>query len=320
MDKEDLNAVIPLLSEQYDPEWQKKLVALVSRLSRHSDLEIIGKLASYPQILTIVDRCQDKDKLGPLFVGMNHSFFLEVLMNATPDQLAILKHESITEPIQHHLTLLIHEFLLIFASAEAQLKALENEIAGIDLKQISGHEILEYREKIKHFELYHHHLLEKINRCLAIAWNTNRQDLIEKFNVIKDQCQKVLKYLIGQPKTDSEQSVGLYGSLEKLLDSVYADPDHPESVESLKDSEPAIEALVKLSVWYLQDYWEIGLLPAVQTREELSRPEIREKLFHDVENNLSKLGLHRVMDLKEANIYSKKTLIDYIYENRQKIL
>ena len=95
----------------------------------------------------------------------------------------------------------------------------------------------------------------------------------------------------------------------------------------MKDDEPAVEGLVKFSVWYLKDYWELGLLPGVEKQADLDidmekhteaeRAEYREKLFTLARDTLDQVGLSTVGDLKNAFIFSKQTLQEYI--NQKKI-
>lgn len=135
--------------------------------------------------------------------------------------------------------------------------------------------------------------------------------------------------MVGIPRCNGAQATGLFALLEQKLNAVYGNPLDPNDIEALDNSDPAIDALVKFSVWYLRDYWEIGLLPMVKNERDLdlssrryserNRAEHREKLFVMVQENLERLGLDKVKDLKKARIYSRETLQDFI-RARQNLL
>src|SRR5262249_20909592 len=95
----------------------------------------------------------------------------------------------------------------------------------------------------------------------------------------------------------------------------------PNDASSVNDDEPALEALVKLSLWYPQDYWQVGLLPQVTDPQLFERegeisPEQRqallERLLEMARANLEKVGLHTAKDLKLAGICSQATLQEYL--------
>ena len=219
---------------------------------------------------------------------------------------------------------------------ESTIKKLEEEIDSFDqrldlikVEELSRIAILELNKQIDKFSIDFNALHERANKALAIAWNTNRLDLIESFSKVKDSCQKYTAYGIGEPKTLRAAATGLYGKLDQSLFAVFGDPKDPSDLEALKETEPAMEALVKFSVWYLKDYWEMGLLPSVTNQEDLDlnmeqhteteRAAYREKLFNEVKKNLQKIGLFSVSDLKKAHIFSKKTLHEYIEENLKSV-
>ena len=91
---------------------------------------------------------------------------------------------------------------------------------------------------------------------------------------------------------------------------------------ALKDSDAAIEGLTRLSVWYLKDYWELGLLPSIDVPAKLNLDPHRFseeecKQYHQhlltlVQDLLNKLNIGTVGALKKARIYSKPLLKAYI--------
>ena len=88
-----------------------------------------------------------------------------------------------------------------------------------------------------------------------------------------------------------------------------------ETIEALHDEDPACDALVKFSVWYLQDYFELGLLPEVTNEAELDRDPQRYREL--ARQRLHRLGLKTVGDLKRAGIFSRATLAEHVKQHKE---
>lgn len=334
MSSEQLGTVISKIGEKSDPDWKSKTCAIITGLTDIQQLEVAAKYLNLSQILEILENSQNWDsglkqsKLPSLFVGMPHQLFSEMLGNTSQQHLDVLKYESITEPLQHHLMLFIHQATNKINEFSDSLAILEKEIQQVDLEEITHQEINKIRTKIEEIRHQFLFLLEKINRCLAIAWNTNRPDLVDKVSSLKEYCQRAYLF-IGVPGSVLVKTSGLYEILDQRLNNIFGNPNNPQDIEALSDDEPIIEALTKFSVWYIQHYWEIGLLPSIHTQNELDldpknhsekeRLTYREKLFSEVEANLHRLGLMTLKDLKVREIYSKRGLINFIQENKQKM-
>lgn len=331
MDKSQIRAVIHKINETNDVNWRKKTKAAIIGLAERPLLEAAGIALTIPQIFELLDSTlciEDKNhwKLSPILVGMSHDTFSKFLLFGTEKEISILKHESVTEPVQHHLTLLSHELANGIKDHEIRLFSISREIDLLNINELGRNEAQEMANRIDELSLSFHHLLEKTNIVLALAWNSNRLDLIESLNTTKDHCNKSLIYAIGNKHVTNSQ--GLYTALNQRLFRVYSDPLHPETVESLREEEPAIEGLSKLEVWYLRDYLDLGLLPGIHKPEELDldlskhteaeRMEHRERLFALARKTLEKLGLKTVNNLKDANIFSKKTLKEFIEQELSK--
>lgn len=293
------------------------------------ELQAAGQVLSLPQILELLNNPSEFRQISPIFVGISYLKFMEILEFASAKQLDTLKQESINEPVQHHLANFCHAMNNILTEKFHTAEQLENRIKELIVEDIGEDDYLDLREQIKELSNWVEHSVFLTNRALLVAWNTNRIDLIEKLNAIKEGCHKFATYLVGRPDSPKSAANGLYAILESQLNSVYGNPDNPEDVEALQDNEPAVDALVKFSVWYLNDYWNIGLLPNIKSADELDlgsknfgereRNEHREKLFNTVQFNLKKIGLASVKDLKQAHIFSKKTLLDYIKKHQHLI-
>lgn len=327
MSHEQISKVFSLLNSDRDPNWEKKIKSAIAGLSDPHQLEPIGRSLNLKQILQILKSIakEDYEKLSPILVGMPPFAFSQLLTQTSPEEFEILKQEAIAEPIQHHLTVFTHELFNVLNELNSTLELLETSIEMLDPSRYGQNEIDILMQAIDQSRKVLVDIVGKTNKALAIAWNTTRTDLIEKLSYIKETSQRYQGSIVGNPRTDTSEQSGLYLKLEERLHAIYGDPNDPNDTEALQDDEPAIEALVKFSVWYLQDYWEIGLLPAIarpldldldkESHSERERTEYRANLFKEVQDTLHKLGLDTVKDLKNACIFSRKALKDFISQS-----
>jgi hypothetical protein len=332
MNVDQISSVLSILNESCDSNWREKTRAAIFGISDKPKLEAAGKVLTLNQILEFLEEISNNSneqrwKLSPLLVGLSHNVFSQLLVTASRNQVQILKHESFTEPVQHHLTILSHELNAFLYDLNTELEAFEQHLQTLNLSEITSDEIAKIINGIDYFFEKHLGVLNKANKALAIAWNTNRADIIEGLNVIKEKCQKVLTYRIGK-KDSIDTKDGLHTLLIEHLNQIYGNPSDPHNVEALQAGEPAIEAIAKFSIWYLEDYWEIGLFPHIKERKEIETLEskddinsnnIKEKLFKSAQQNLKNLGLFTVEDLKRSYIYSKKGLKEFILKNQNLI-
>lgn len=320
-------ALVGVLSPAYDKEWRPKLSALIESLKDYKALETVGKGLIFEQALELLNQFQkllrnENWKFSPLIVGMSHGVFTEMLIAAKPEEMQTLKEEVITEPVQHQMTLLTHEVTKQIPAFSQELENLEKSIRSINARDMSHREMLTYSNAIQQGAEFYEETLNKINKLLALAWNTNRSDLIEKLSHAKEMSLRILNNYVGHPRTLSCPPTGLFDLLDGHLNLVYGNPEDPLDIEAVDDDEPALEALSKFSIWYLHDYWNIGLLPHIvdpqlfepvageQTFQE--RQNLKEKLMVRVKKNLNKIGLKNAKDLKQAGIFSKHSLQEYI--------
>lgn len=328
---EQVAAALVGVSEKIDADWQKKTWSIITGLAQRPLLEAAGASISAMQAIEIIETASRLNhlKLLPILVGMPHSIFREILAHATNQQLRILKLESVSEPVQHHLLLFIHETTKILLNYSKDIEKLELDLNEIDILGFGRKDLEKVKKRIEQTSHEYKKILEVTNKALSIAWNTNRSDLIEKLSAIKESCQKNISYVIGHSSNQEFNSTGLFSKLEDRLALVYGNPYNPQDIEALEDDAPAIEAIAKFSIWYVQDYWEIGLLPQVLSQDKLDldtqnhtereRAEYREFLFSQAQANLAKLGLITVRNLKDRQIFSKQTLQEYIQTNKEKL-
>lgn len=305
------------------------LESIVAKLENRRQLEAVGKTLNSEQFLDLLDsnldgHSKDHWKISPLLVGLPHGVFLSLLTEANDTQFTILQHDSVTEPIQHHLTSLTHEIRERIEEIAHQMHQVESRIVTVDLEEISRREIAELCLRIEDVGALFEQVIDIINRALSLAWNANRTDLIEALTIEKESCQRILAIGVGHPRKGNRRPTGLFSVLDQRLSNIYGNPLDARDIDAVKDDEPAMEALVKLSIWYLKDYWELGLLPNIKKAEDLDlnmathteedRQEFRERLFKDAQKNLENYGLLTVKDLKENMIYSRRILQKFIRE------
>lgn len=326
LSQEQVVAILHLLTEDRDPLWSEKTQALVNGISDLHQLEVVGNALSPQQAISLFEQYSHLPetqcaKLLPLLVGMSHEVFCHLLRRALPHQLNVLKKESITEPVQHHLNLLANEMIVYTNDLWNAIDAIELELLQQNVPSIGFAELTLLTTRNEQLANGCLQAMKKLDKALAIAWNTDRVDLIEKLSKIKEQCQRSLLIGIGHPRTDSEPATGLYETLEKSLYTIYGDAADPKDIQALHDEDPAIDALIKFSIWYLQDYVELGLIPEIEHAEQLTfkgdqsdeeHLSYTKKLFQAARQSLEQIGLATVGDLKRAGIFSEKTLREYI--------
>lgn len=291
--------------------------------NENSSLEILGKALTPQEFIDILAHLESNNlptsKLASLLVGLPSGVFAEALFSAPQKILAPLKGEGLMEPLEHHLTLFTHECMNRVQKCQEQTDALYEEINRLDIQRISSEIFDTFQTKFQIIIGAYYSILEAINKGLSIIWNAGRIDLIEKLMTLKETIHFELKMPL---KGESRQTAGMLPLyLEERLGKVYASANDSFSVQ-LQDDDLASDGLAKLSVWYLKDYWELGLLPSIKNIEVIDKThsEANEKanlhqqqeLYNLVQSNLKRIGIHTVGDLKKARIYSKEALKKYI--------
>ena len=321
--------VLPAISEEKDIEWSQKTLILLSSILNIRWLESVGKVLTPMQSREMLEFCLNQDKshqwkLSPLVVGMSHENFAQLLMLATDEQLQLLKHEGMAEPLQFQLRTLSHDLLYTIERDCNEAHALEQEILALNFSEIDSNAYQTILRKIEKIGSHLENLTRVINRALEISWHTNRIDLIEKLSLDKELTQKTMFAVIGNPRGAASSPTGLYDFLEKKLGECFG---HSSQPDALKDEDAPLEALGKFNLWHLEDYWEYGLLPKVTKLDALHldpgqyAEEVCEnhkiKLIQEVQKNLEALGLLSVRDFKLKGIWSRKMLKEYIKEHQR---
>lgn len=331
LSSDQLAALVPLaISSLGEQTWKEKLHHLFTYLPSNVPNQNFGRALSSEQILEILHfvkngkkEAHNLQKLSSLFMGVSPNVFHDILVQANTAELSFLREEAITESVQHNLSLIVNELHKRFIGLCDELATKGLEIEGTDLQTIGKDEIASFYESVKNYQEGGDSILFLTGRALSIAWNSNRVDLIQELGRIKELCQKCMNESVGKTGIAELAPTGLFHLLNKKVDRLFSDMDTNGNLTLMKNTTPALEALVKLSVWYIQDYCDVGLLPQVKpvndmnTAQENEDLKKREQLFIAAEKNLNKMGLHTLADIKSAQIYSKKALVEYIADSKK---
>lgn len=325
---QEIALVTQIFADQAISNWHEKNNALYLGASKREQAEAIGKSASLPQIDLMLQatgelEIEDRWRLAALLVGLSHENFCYLLKESTPLTLQILQHQSQSESLQYHLSLIIHEMERQDEEINLELENIQNEIRDLDPKNIDTNKLQSIFFQIEEIA---EKLIEECslaNQSLSLAWNTGREDLIEQLTKQKESASRLLSIGIGRPRTKVTEPSGIFATIEAHLGQIF------ESAE-FKDDAPSVEALTRWSIWYLRDYWELGLLPDIKEKSALrisskkhSKEEClshRQTLMETVRRNLDHLGLQTVADLKRNQIFSKELLKEFIKKNSLPVL
>ena len=305
------------------PNWKEKNNALYLGVSKREQAEAIGKNATPAQVnLMILSTAEleieDRWRLAALLVGLSHEDFCYLLRTPTPLTLQILQHQSQSESLQYHIALIIHKLESQDNEINLELEALQKEIQALNPQNVDRSELQNIFFQIEEIAEKLVETCALTNQSLSLAWNTGREDLIEQLTKQKESASRFLLSGIGRPRTKVTEPSGIFSIIDTHLGQIF------ESAE-LSDDAPTIEALTRWSVWYLRDYWELGLLPEIQKKGDLrlsskkhSKEEClthRQTMMETVRKNLEHLGLKTVADLKRNQIFSKELLKEFIEKN-----
>lgn len=319
----ELISSLPLLDLQIALEAQNKLDAIFQYINTTASLEELGKALTPNLFISflnfVIDRPEDHKLLNPLLIGLSPQIFSTSLHYLQRKHLEILKLEGVHEPLCYQLTQFIHEGkdLKNEMNKEAELYNLAilstnpTELIDSSLHSLT-HQIELMKNRLVNY-------LERASTALAIVWHTDRIDLIEKLSAMNEFIQHQLIHLIGHPPFDSLAPTGLYLSLEKALSSIFS---------QLLDDDSAIEGMTRLGIWELKDYWEMGLLSSLERAPEnltsstdgkgAVKPwDNHQDLILFVQQQLERVGIEKVKDLKKLHLFSKSLFKGYIEKHRK---
>ena len=315
-----------LLQNEEIQNREGKMIALFEFIDASEQLEALGKNLSVQQFLHLLDFLVAHDSyqntLSTLLIGLRSEIFCKALNFFQSGHLALFKEEGKLEPLHYHLTQFVHEGESLYQHIDRQIERFEESLQTIGGEELTVERLENLVSQISPFRNKLLDCLERISVALSIAWNTDRIDLIEKLSGINEALQRLLVLFIGHPASDNLPSTGLYLRIEQILSTIFD--------SSLKDEDASIEGLTRLSVWHLKDYWELGLFPHIHQLEELdldaAQPEGKQRevrhqhLFSHVQQQLERLKIGTVGDLKREHLFSKPLLKAYIDRNRNLLL
>lgn len=225
-----------------------------------------------------------------------------------------------TEPLLHKLAILAKDWKENLEGLVKDIYSVAKDIEDLNLEKITKHDIFKLRKSIDEQDHILNEHLSILNGALTLAWNSKRIDLIDSLSTQKDLYLRTSTLLIGNTKQNERKATGLYKKLEDRLNQVYSyDSEH----SPFNDGDPAIEALTSFGIFYLEDYADLGLLPEISSSKDL-KALLKAKSFQDLtyffetliyqaEETLKSLGLINVKSFKDAKIYSKDLLKEYLH-------
>lgn len=228
-----------------------------------------------------------------------------------------LKKFANEEILQHKLFVFCHEAAVELENLKLAILSLEAEISQLDPQEMCSREKQEIEEKIDAIAQSEQDFLIVMDKALVIGWNGDRIDLIDSLSEMKEKHQKFLLTLLNRADISS-----LYSLLDHRLYSVYGNPHNALESQAFKEEDSSIEALTKLGIWHLEDYFALGLLTEIKTVRDLhldpsqfkeeERLEHRRRLFKKARKELETRGIMTVHDLKRESIFSKQSLLEWL--------
>lgn len=328
-----ITSAVSLLGSENTPNNLNKLYSIVSAITDNAHLEAIGKELTNVQMQALLAIFADSkqpcnDKLSPILIGLSKDVFAFVVRQAKPEHLSVLQQAGPTEPMQHQLTILAHALNANLADFGKEFGILSEIIEKMDINDLTFDDIVTMTKRMEILRVAYQ-LVNHLTECgLSISWHTDRGDLIEKFNTLRSICTKNLQEVGFRGDGATIRPTGLFSDFGARIMSIYGDADDPHDTEALQNDDPAIEALAKFSIWYLEDFFEVGLLPEIKspaeldldpkTHNEAERAAYRNNLIQKARQNLEDMGLKKVGDLKENAIFSKRTLSEHIKRTQKK--
>lgn len=326
MSREQLHSLILGINEK-EPHWQEKIRVLFQAFQDNKQVEEASKNLSLNQMLNLLSPENVTPdvikKIPALFTGISIQTFIAFLKQASPAHIIELKKVAMTESLQFKLFLFCHESIEKLDELENELISIEEMIATLEPKEMGIKEKQTIENRFQSLALEEQEHIQVVDKALAIAWNSERLDVIDCLSSAKERHQKALVNLL---KNNVHSETNLYKILDKHLNAIYGQPNNPTDIQALKDEDPSFEALAKFGIWYLEDYFAIGLLPNLEDARELElnsetsseeeRVEHRRLLFQSAKHELERLGLVTVADLKKASIFSKKSLLEWLQTHK----
>lgn len=323
--QEDLLAIINQVTRS--PEGKKFLHTLLSSTGPTELLECMGQHFSHwhlQETLCYMEQTPPQQaKLLAIFAGLPFTVFEQLMKGIEPAHLQLLQKIGHTEPLLHQLTLFSHRYELLYKEHCDEADALACEIALLEPLRTTSSEIQVLIDHIAKLQNACEQEQDCLAKVLSIAWNSGKHTLIESLSTLKERHYHLQQQVIGMNNSSTERCSGLYLKLEQQLAKAFGDPNETD-FDILSNDDSPFEALAKFSLWFLKDYWDVGLLPSVSSLEQLedldeSKNGRALSFRKEVERNLHNLGLTDVAAFKIKHIFSKDMLREFIASQRHKL-
>jgi hypothetical protein len=257
-------------------------------------------------------------KMAAILLGLPTSIFTQLLIEASEAQLHLLKQEALGHALHHQLTLLLHRIEEESTQLLTSIEQVEFEISRLISGEISLSDIDSFQTRFVQYGKYADSLIACLNKALLLAWNLKDPQLVDPLSTLKESLVKIRALDIGKASSveNSFLGTGLYATLYNYLMNIYDHANSSQEKEKIENTDPAIAGLERLHIWYLQDYFELGLLPHFHSKEEVlfaeQDPLQRKEALQVVIKNLEKVGLSTVENLKTAHIFSRRSLQEFL--------
>lgn len=315
-------------------ETQSRERAIYLHSPDKKEVEGLGRMLTLPQFLDLLEVSNQLSeelrlRLNPLLVGLSPQIFYHSLHVLSTEQIQLLCRVADDEPLQYHLVLVIHELADQAEQCASSLEILAREIKLYDIAKTTHADVERFRRRMHEATGFFRDAFVMIDRTLALAWNTNREEMIDKLTILKENWLRYVTTELGSPGDHTHSATGIYLLFDDHFGAIYSGGTGVHPLTALADDDAAFEALGALSVWYVEDYWELGLLPGIerieqltldpQDHDETSRRLYRERLTTTARENLVALGLNTVGDLKQKRLYSRRMLARYVQAYQQRL-
>lgn len=260
------------------------------------ELERIGKQLSTEDLLHLLQRQKNllPHRLSALLMGVSENAFSGLLSNINENVLAQLFLCIHEEPLLHQLTIFGNATEKSLNERIQKIEGCLSEIEAIDHSNLTTNELDTLYLSIHAIEDEVESLKTGLQNALRLAWQSDRQQLVEQFSHLKEVTERLHGQMLGRQRNEGIPATGLYLRLEQKLSSIYDN--------RLKESDPSIEALAVLGIVYAEEFQEMGLIAKGKQDHTLQQ----------VQQGLDRLGLHTVADIKANRIFSAHGLKEYI--------
>lgn len=291
----------------------EQIAEMVASLSERSQLEGLGRTLNGREFADLWPRASsvlldNHDKLVALLVGLAPGAFSEALTLMSPEDIAALKSVALSEPLLHHLTLHSHALEQGYAALVTEVETLQQQITQLQPEYLEYSELQALLAALEAAQREIAWLVDAVGRALSLTWGCGRGELIDKLSALREQCLRCSRNVIGVARDGDTAPTGLYQQLEQCLNRVFGVPGVDN--DALHDDDPAVEALAKLSIWYLDDFCDVGLLSSAD-------PQPVGDALQRAEEQLTRRGLYTVGDVKRAGIASRSILTAFLGTEKQ---